>query len=162
MVTKLDRLERSLPDARDIADELTRHEVKLDLGGNVHNPTDPAGRLLFNWQMAPSKCSLRSVATTVTRWSAIPVMALGLPRVLERGTDLVHQAVEHSLQLRGEPRVAKRAVLVERLVRLSHAQLVVDHAGSAGAEDRADLRLRPDGPEEAGAGSDDRRRLVAQ
>ena len=33
VVTKLDRLARSLPDARDIADELTRRHVKLNLGG---------------------------------------------------------------------------------------------------------------------------------
>jgi DNA invertase Pin-like site-specific DNA recombinase len=48
VVTKLDRLARSLPDARDIADELTRREVKLSLGVTVHDPTDPVGRLLFN------------------------------------------------------------------------------------------------------------------
>ena len=48
MVTKLDRLARSLPDARDIAEELTRREVKLALGGSLHDPTDPVGRLLFN------------------------------------------------------------------------------------------------------------------
>jgi DNA invertase Pin-like site-specific DNA recombinase len=48
VVTKLDRLARSLPDARDIVDELTSREVKLNLGGSVHDPTDPVGRLLFN------------------------------------------------------------------------------------------------------------------
>ncbi len=48
VVTKLDRLARSLPDARAIADELTQREVKLNLGGSVHDPTDPIGRLLFN------------------------------------------------------------------------------------------------------------------
>src|SRR3954468_9259979 len=48
VVTKLDRLARSLPDARDIVDELTRREVKLNLGGSVHDPTDPVGRLVFN------------------------------------------------------------------------------------------------------------------
>ena len=48
VVTKLDRLARSLPDARDILDELTKREVKLSLGGSIHNPTDPVGRLLFN------------------------------------------------------------------------------------------------------------------
>ena len=42
------RLARSLPDARAIADELTQREVKLNLGGSVHDPTDPVGRLLFN------------------------------------------------------------------------------------------------------------------
>jgi DNA invertase Pin-like site-specific DNA recombinase len=48
LVTKLDRLARSLPDARDIVDALTRREVKLSLGGSVHDPLDPVGRLLFN------------------------------------------------------------------------------------------------------------------
>ena len=48
VVTKLDRLARSLPDARDILDELTRRNVRLSLGGSIHDPTDPVGRLLFN------------------------------------------------------------------------------------------------------------------
>jgi hypothetical protein len=48
VVTKLDRLARSLPGARDIADELTARQVKLNIGGSVHDPTDPVGRLLFN------------------------------------------------------------------------------------------------------------------
>jgi DNA invertase Pin-like site-specific DNA recombinase len=48
VVTKLDRLARSLPDARDIAEELTRRAVRLSLGGAVYDPTDPVGRLLFN------------------------------------------------------------------------------------------------------------------
>jgi DNA invertase Pin-like site-specific DNA recombinase len=48
VVTKLDRLARSLPDARAIADELAQRQVKLNLGGSVHDPTDPVGRLLFN------------------------------------------------------------------------------------------------------------------
>ncbi len=48
VVTKLDRLARSLPDARAIVEDLTRRQVKLSLGGSVHDPTDPVGRLLFN------------------------------------------------------------------------------------------------------------------
>jgi DNA invertase Pin-like site-specific DNA recombinase len=48
VVTKLDRLARSLPDARDIVEELTAAEVKLNIGGSVHDPNDPIGRLLFN------------------------------------------------------------------------------------------------------------------
>jgi DNA invertase Pin-like site-specific DNA recombinase len=48
VVTKLDRLARSLPDARAIADELTVRQVSLNLGGSVYDPTDPVGRLLFN------------------------------------------------------------------------------------------------------------------
>jgi hypothetical protein len=48
VVTKLDRLARSLPDAREILDDLTRRHVKLSLGGSLHDPNDPVGRLLFN------------------------------------------------------------------------------------------------------------------
>ncbi len=47
MVAKLDRLARSVPDARDIVDELTAQGVRLNLGGSVHDPADPVGRLLF-------------------------------------------------------------------------------------------------------------------
>jgi DNA invertase Pin-like site-specific DNA recombinase len=48
VVTKLDRLARSLPDARSIAEDLTTRQVRLNLGGSVYDPTDPVGRLLFN------------------------------------------------------------------------------------------------------------------
>ncbi len=48
VVTKLDRLARSLPDARAIADELTARQVSLNLGGSAYDPTDAVGRLLFN------------------------------------------------------------------------------------------------------------------
>src|ERR1700737_82405 len=44
-VTKLDRLARSVPDARAIADELTARKVKLNIGGSVYDPTDPIGSL---------------------------------------------------------------------------------------------------------------------
>ena len=48
VVAKLDRLARSLRDAKDIVDELTAKHVKLSIGGSVHDPLDPVGRLLFN------------------------------------------------------------------------------------------------------------------
>ncbi|MCC3265275.1 recombinase family protein [Arthrobacter gengyunqii] len=48
VITKLDRLARSLPDARDILEELTKKNVKLSIGGSIHDPSDPVGRLLFN------------------------------------------------------------------------------------------------------------------
>ena len=47
-MTKLDGLAWSLQDATDIADELTKKGVALDLGGAVYDPTDPVGRLLFS------------------------------------------------------------------------------------------------------------------
>jgi DNA invertase Pin-like site-specific DNA recombinase len=48
VVTKLDRLARSVPDARNIAVELTERQVKLHLGGAIYVLTDPVGKLLFN------------------------------------------------------------------------------------------------------------------
>ncbi len=48
VVTKLDRLARSVPDARNIADEITAKEARLQIGGSVHDPLDPIGKLLFN------------------------------------------------------------------------------------------------------------------
>jgi DNA invertase Pin-like site-specific DNA recombinase len=48
VIAKLHRLARSLRDAKDIVDELTAKNVKLNIGGSVHDPNDPVGRLLFN------------------------------------------------------------------------------------------------------------------
>lgn len=48
VVTKLERLARSIPDVRDIVDELTAMDVVLNLGGSTYDPTDPIGRLMFN------------------------------------------------------------------------------------------------------------------
>jgi hypothetical protein len=41
VVTKLDRLARSLPDARAIADELRVRQLRPHLGGSVGSYTDP-------------------------------------------------------------------------------------------------------------------------
>lgn len=48
VVPKLDRLARSVPDARAIAESLTERGVKLQLGSSVHDPTDPMGKMFFN------------------------------------------------------------------------------------------------------------------
>ena len=48
VVAKLDRLARSVPDARAIAEELTKRGVKLALGGSIYDPTDPMGKMFFN------------------------------------------------------------------------------------------------------------------
>ena len=48
VVTKLDRLARSVPDARAIAHQLTEKGVKLQLGASVYDPSDPMGKMFFN------------------------------------------------------------------------------------------------------------------
>jgi DNA invertase Pin-like site-specific DNA recombinase len=48
VVPKLDRLARSVPDARAIADDLEQRGVRLQLGSSVYDPHDPMGRMFFN------------------------------------------------------------------------------------------------------------------
>jgi DNA invertase Pin-like site-specific DNA recombinase len=48
VVPKLDRLARSVPDARDIADTLVQRGVKLAIGTSVYDPGDPMGKMFFN------------------------------------------------------------------------------------------------------------------
>jgi len=44
VVTKLDRFARSVPDARDIVDDLTGRGAWLNIGGSVHRRRAPALR----------------------------------------------------------------------------------------------------------------------
>ena len=48
VVTKLDRLAHSVRDAHEIADNLANRGIKFSIGGSVHDPVDPMGKLLFN------------------------------------------------------------------------------------------------------------------
>ena len=48
VVPKLDRLARSVPDARAIADELAARGVTLALGQSRYDPADPMGKMFFN------------------------------------------------------------------------------------------------------------------
>lgn len=48
VVPKLDRLARSVPDARAIGDDLAARGIKLSLDGQLYDPTDPMGKMFFN------------------------------------------------------------------------------------------------------------------
>ena len=48
VVPKLDRLARSVPDARHIADQLQAKGELHALGRNIHDPNDPMGKMFFN------------------------------------------------------------------------------------------------------------------
>jgi hypothetical protein len=56
VVPKLDRLARSVPDAREIGDSLAARGVSLSLGGNVYDPTDPMGKMFFNILATFAEC----------------------------------------------------------------------------------------------------------
>lgn len=48
VVTKLDRLARSVPDARDLVGQVYEKGAALQLGPSLHDPNDPVGKFLFN------------------------------------------------------------------------------------------------------------------
>jgi DNA invertase Pin-like site-specific DNA recombinase len=48
VVPKLDRLARSVPDARAIGDALAARAIRLQLGTMIYDPTDPMGKMFFN------------------------------------------------------------------------------------------------------------------
>lgn len=48
VVTKMDRLARSVRDLHDIAERLAAKGVGLSIGGSVYDPNDPVGKLMFN------------------------------------------------------------------------------------------------------------------
>jgi DNA invertase Pin-like site-specific DNA recombinase len=48
VVPKLDRLARSVPDARAIGDSLAARGVRLSVAGTVYDPHDPMGKMFFN------------------------------------------------------------------------------------------------------------------
>ena len=48
VVPKLDRLARSVPDARAIGDSLVARDVKLSVGGTIYDSADPMGKMFFN------------------------------------------------------------------------------------------------------------------
>ena len=59
VVTKLDRLARSVPDAATSSTSSPPGGVRLNIGGSVHDPTDPIGRLLFNTQQSHTRLRRR-------------------------------------------------------------------------------------------------------
>lgn len=48
VVPKLDRLARSVPDARAIGDSLAERGIALAVGRTVYDPSDPMGKMFFN------------------------------------------------------------------------------------------------------------------
>jgi len=48
VVTRLDRLARSVPDARDIVTQVYEAGAAIQIGSSVHDPNDAVGKFLFN------------------------------------------------------------------------------------------------------------------
>ncbi len=140
VVTKLDRLARSVSDARDIVDELTRRGVVLNIGGSVHDPADPVGRLLFNVLALVAEFEADLIRTR-TREGMAAARAAG--RLRGRKPKLSPHQEEHLVELHasgGEDSVgAGRAVWRDSLHRLS---LRSAHSGFSEADKKASYRNR--------------------
>jgi DNA invertase Pin-like site-specific DNA recombinase len=99
VVTKLDRLARSIRDARDIVDELTASEVKLQRSvPTVHDPHDPVGRLLFNVLAMVAELEADLIRTR-TREDMAVARAKGKPKLSiaqEKHLLILHGAGEHT------------------------------------------------------------------
>ncbi len=110
VVAKLDRLAWPVPDARDIVDELTSRPVKLNLGGSVHDPTDPVGRFLSNvlTMVADFEAEL---ARARTRVGMAVARAKGRPRGKPPKRDLKREAHLVSLWRGGEHTTGELAEL---------------------------------------------------
>jgi DNA invertase Pin-like site-specific DNA recombinase len=48
VVPKLDRLARSVPDARAIGDSMAERRIRLQLGTMIYDPADPMGKMFFD------------------------------------------------------------------------------------------------------------------
>ena len=95
VVTKLDRLARSLPDARDIADELTERQVKLNLGGSVHDPTARAAGKLRGRQPKLSRATEAHLAALHEAGEKTPGE---LSELFGVARSTVYRAIERALQ----------------------------------------------------------------
>ena len=124
VVPKLDRLARSVPDARAIADQLQERGVKLALGRALYDPNDPMGKMFFNIlatfaEFEADLIRLRTregMALAAVRQGEIARQADQTLRATAAGT-LPH--ARHRRVLHQRPR---RALLRLKTDRLSHSQ----------------------------------------
>lgn len=110
VVPKLDRLARSVPDARAIGDELTARGVKLSLAGTIHDPQDPMGKLFFNILATFAEFEVDLLRMRTREGMAI---ARAKGRLKGRGAKLRPRQQEHLLALHqaGEHTIAELAEL---------------------------------------------------
>ena len=97
VVPKLDRLARSVPDARAIGDDLAVRGIKLSLGGQVYNPADPMAKMFFN-----ILATLAEFEVDLLRMRAREGMAVARAKVKLRGK-------QPKLSARQQRELARRA-----------------------------------------------------
>ena len=115
VVTKLDRLGRSARDLHDIAAELAGKGVKLSIGGSIHDPGDPIGKMFFGMLalMAEFESDL------IRRAGRLPPCALDSTRRCRERRALPAGGSVRVVFTRPPPRVRVDAVRVHQVVAAS-------------------------------------------
>jgi DNA invertase Pin-like site-specific DNA recombinase len=110
VVPKLDRLARSVPDARDIGDSLVARGVKLSLGGTSYDPSDPMGKMFFNILATFAEFEV-DLLRMRTREGMAVARAKGKLRGRQPKLSAAQQAHLVKLHARGEHSIAELAEL---------------------------------------------------
>ncbi len=137
VVTKLDRLARSVPDARDIVDDLTARGVQLNIGGSLHDPADPVGRLLFTVLSMIAEFEA-DLARARTREGMAVAGAKGRLRGKQPKLSVAQEAHLVALYRAGEHTVSE----LEELFRVTRSTV---YRAVARAGGRTGSRITPDG-----------------
>lgn len=111
VVTKLDRLARSVRGAADISAELTDRGVALSIAGNVHDPRDPVGKLLFNVLAMVAEFEADLIRQRTREGMAI-AKAKGKLKGRKPKLSAAQQALVRTLSAKGEHTQAEIAGLV--------------------------------------------------
>ncbi|MDQ2813949.1 MAG: recombinase family protein [Actinomycetota bacterium] len=134
VVPKLDRLARSIPDARNIGDTLAGHGIRLSLGGAIYDPADPMGKMFFH-----ILATFAEFEVDLLRMRTREGMAVARARGKLRGEPpklsvrqqahlvQLHTAGEHSISDLAEMFSVSRATVYRSLER---ARAVSVHAGA--------------------------------
>jgi DNA invertase Pin-like site-specific DNA recombinase len=126
VVPKLDRLARSVPDARQIGDSLAARGVRLSLGGTVYDPADPMGKMFFNILATFAELEV-DLPRMRTREGMAIARAKGKlkgkrPKLIPR-----QQARLIALHEDGEHTIAELAEILRRLPLRWHAQFLTEY-----------------------------------
>ena len=123
VIPKLDRLARSVPDARAIADQLQERGVKLALGRALYDPGDPMGKMFFN-----ILATFAEFEADLIRMRTREGMAIARARGKLRGKQpklsdrQQRETLPHACHRRVFHQRSRRALLRLKTNRLSHTQ----------------------------------------
>jgi DNA invertase Pin-like site-specific DNA recombinase len=112
VVPKLDRLARSVPDARQIGDSLAERSVRLQLGTMIYDPADPMDKIFFNILATFAEFEVDLLRMRTREGTAI---AKAKGRLKGRAPKLSSARQAHLLKLHaaGEDTIAELAELFE-------------------------------------------------